>query len=121
MEKKIREYEKFIERTTKEKLSEAERSKLSRYHYEMLQNFQHERMFHLIVALFFTLMTVVFIFIAAWTMAAYDLHYEMTPLYILTILLAILTGFYVKHYYFLENHIQGLYKYTAKLSGVEKD
>lgn len=119
MEKRIREYEKFIKKETNKELSDSERKKLARYHYEMMESFQHERITHLIVALFFSLMTVTFLFIAAWTMANYNLRYELLPLYILTILLAILTGAYVRHYYFLENHIQGLYTYTAKIHGMK--
>ena len=115
MEKKIRNYEKFISETTAKKLNEAERIRLSQYHAEMMENFQHERLCHLIVTLFFAFITIAILFIVAWTTVAYKLDQEMIPLYILTIILAILTGFYVKHYYFLENHIQGLYEYTAKL------
>lgn len=121
MEKRIREYEIFIEKATKKKMSEAERDKLARYHFEMMESFQHERLIHLLVMLFFTLISVVFLFIAAWTTISYKLHYEMAPLYILTIILAVLTGFYVKHYYFLENHIQGLYKYTARLKDIKEE
>ncbi|MBP5647749.1 hypothetical protein J6X04_00430 [Candidatus Saccharibacteria bacterium] len=120
MEKKIKEYEKFIEKATREKLSEKEKANLAKYHSEMMESFQHERIIHLIVMLFFTLISVIFLFIAAWTTVSYKLHYEMLPLYVLTILLIILTGFYVKHYYFLENHIQGLYKYTAKLNDIKE-
>lgn len=119
MEKKIREYEKFIIKASSRDLTDAEREKLARYHFEMMESFQHERSMHLIVALFFTMMTVSFLFIAAWTTANYDLRQEMMPLYILTILLAILTGMYIKHYYFIENHIQSLYRFTFKLSGIE--
>ena len=115
MEKKIRDYEKIISEATDKKLSETERVRLSQYHSEMMESFQHERLCHLIVTLFFAFITIAILFIAAWTTVAYKLNQEMLPLYILTIILAILTGFYVKHYYFLENHIQGLYEYTVKL------
>ena len=118
MERKIREYEQFIAKATSEKLDEKKRERLARYHYEMMESFQHERIIHLIVTLFFSFVTIVFLFIAAWATVAYDLHQEMIVLLVLTAILATLTGFYVKHYYFLENHIQNLYRYTKKLSGV---
>ena len=118
MEKKIRQYEQFMAKVTSEKLDEKKREKLARYHFEMMESFQHERHIHLLVTLFFSFMTIVFLFIAAWATATYDLHQEMILLLILTAILATLTGFYVRHYYFLENHIQALYKYTRKLSGV---
>lgn len=115
MEKKLHEYEKQIEKKEKETTSPAERAKLAEYHKEMLANFQHERLIHLIVTLFFAMISVTFLFITAWAGVAYNFGKELLPLYILTALLTILTGFYVRHYYVLENHIQGLYKYTEKL------
>lgn len=118
MEKKIKEYEKFIAKAAEKKMTTEERARLGRYHFEMLESFQHERTIHLIVTLFFAMITVTFLFIAAWTTVAYDLRQEMMPLYILSIILAVLTGFYVRHYYFLENRIQELYKYMREIAGI---
>ena len=115
MEKRIRAYEEFIQKSTNKKLSESERGKLARYHFEMMESFQHERLIHLIVMFFFVLMTIVFLFVTTWVTATCDFQSAVVPLYILTLVLLVLTVFYVKHYYFLENHIQGLYDYTAKL------
>ena len=53
----------------------------------------------------------------AWEVVMNGWLLEMIPLYVLALILVILTGFYVKHYYFLENHIQGLYKYIEELGG----
>lgn len=53
----------------------------------------------------------------AWEVVMNGWLLEMIPLYVLALILVILTGFYVKHYYFLENHIQGLYKYIKELDG----
>ena len=53
MEDKIREYEKFIEKKTSGNLGPIERVKLAEYHKEMVANFQHERLVHLLVMLFF--------------------------------------------------------------------
>ena len=120
MEKRIRAYEKFIKKASGGELGEAERGRLARYHYEMMESFQHERLCHLLVMLFFVLVTVVFLLITAWTIAVSGFVVELLPLYVLVGLLVILTGCYVRHYYFLENHIQKLYDYTAKLSGVKE-
>ena len=117
MERKIREYEKFIAQEVKKDLTAAERKKLLETHVVMLESFQHERLIHLIVTLFFAFLAVEFILITMWTLVQFGLVIEMTPLYLVTLILAVLTGFYVKHYYFLENHIQGLYKYTAETRG----
>lgn len=113
MEKQILKYEKFIEREVKRDLSAEERERLMKLHAEMLKNFQKERSIHLNVTLFFALLTIVTVFMMAWATINYGWTLEMIPLYALTLILIILTGFYIKHYYFLENHIQGLYKYIS--------
>ena len=59
MEDKIREYEKFIKEKTSEKLGPIERVKLAEYHKEMVANFQHERLIHLIVTHLFAMITIV--------------------------------------------------------------
>lgn len=115
MEKKILEYEKFIEKESKRDLSREEREQLMKIHAEMLKNFQKERSIHLNVTLFFALLAIVAVCITAWEITMNGWMVEMIPLYILAIILVVLTGFYVKHYYFLENHIQKLYKYTKEL------
>lgn len=116
MEKKILEYEKFIEREAGRDLNVGERERLAKIHAEMLKNFQKERSIHLNVTLFFALLTIVAVCVTAWEITMKGWMVEMIPLYILAIILVVLTGFYVKHYYFLENHIQGLYKYTKELA-----
>lgn len=116
MEKKIREYEKFIAREVERAgVSAADRARLAELHREMVENFQHERLIHLLVTLFFALFAVGAMFVTAWAVLVYGLTVEMLPLYLLALILVVLTGCYVRHYYFLENHVQGLYKYTEKL------
>ena len=115
MEKQILEYEKFIAREVKRNLSVEERERLMGLHAEMLKNFQKERSIHLNVTLFFALLAIVAMGLVAWEVATDGWLLEMIPLYALALILVILTGFYVKHYYFLENHVQGLYKYVGEL------
>lgn len=118
MEKKILEYEKFIAKETgRSGMSAAERARLAELHQEMVMNFQHERLIHLIVTLFFATLMIVVLVVATWVTCRAGFMAEMIPVYILAIILVVLTGCYVRHYYFLENHIQGLYKYTEKLRG----
>lgn len=117
MEKKVREYEVFIEQASKKRLTNEERKGLAEYHALMVRNFQHERLIHLIVTLFFAFLTVVFALITVWSLATFGMIIELLPLYLIAFILVVLTGFYVRHYYFLENHTQGLYKYSEKLSG----
>jgi uncharacterized Tic20 family protein len=115
MKKKILAYEKFIASKVSDELNEKERAKLAELHSEMVRNFQHERLIHLIVTLFFAALTIVVVFLTAESISIDGLVAELIPLYILALLLIVLTACYIKHYYFLENHIQGLYKYTKKL------
>ena len=115
MEDKIREYEKFIEKKTSGNLGPIERVKLAEYHKEMVTNFQHERLVHLLVMLFFVSIALGLIGALAYYVAIFGWLPEMWPLYVLVGLVVILSVAYVKHYYFLENHIQKMYKYNRIL------
>ena len=44
-----------------------------------------------------------------------DYWMSFFPMMLATLIMWILSIFYVKHYYFLENHIQGLYDVSKKL------
>ena len=110
MERRIKDYEKYIEKAAKHPTAE-----LKQYHSEMLRNFQHERAMHLAVMLFFVAVTLVFIAIAVCgAFFIRDLLF-MILASIIAALLFITTVFYVRHYYFLENHIQKLYDISTKL------
>lgn len=115
MEDKIREYEKFIKEKTSEKLGPIERVKLAEYHKEMVANFQHERLIHLIVMFFFVAVALILLGFLGYDLAFYGFMPAMLPFYALTAIVVVLSFFYVKHYYFLENHIQELYKYNKIL------
>ena len=119
MEKQILKYEEFISREVKRDLSVEERERLVRLHSEMLKNFQKERSIHLNVTLFFALLAIVAVGLMAWEVVMNGWLLEMIPLYALVLIFVVLTGFYVKHYYFLENHIQGLYKYMKELEAFD--
>jgi hypothetical protein len=113
MENRIRKYEKFIN----EQLEKKTKSKnLWQYHREMVADFQHERLVHLLIMLFFiaiTLVTIVLSCILSFVTPT-ECWYFLIPLYVLDLLLIVLSVAYVKHYYFLENHIQKLYDLTEK-------
>ena len=110
METRIREYEEFIK-----KASKAPSKELAEYHQEMLQNFQHERAIHLAITLFFAGLTILSLAVAAILTLYIDSLMPLIPIYALSLILLILEIFYIKHYYFLENHIQALYDYSKKL------
>ncbi len=69
-------------------------------HLIKINFFQHERLIHLLVTLFYGLFTIIFILLTLY-------H----PLFfIITIIVLIFLIFYVIHYFFLENSVQYLYK-----------
>ena len=70
--------------------------------------FQHERLIHLIVTLFFSLFAIIFTFISLYTKNNY--------MYIITLILYVFVMFYIIHYYYLENGVQKLYKFFDKLN-----
>ena len=121
MEKMIKSYEQFIEKKASEKLSDANRGELVEYHKEMVTNFQHERLIHLLIMLFFITVALILLGILAWSIIMYGFILEMLAFYIMTGIVTILAIAYIKHYYFLENHIQNLYKYSAKLRGYKEE
>ena len=112
MEQRIKEYEEFIKKRV-DKPDE----KLISYHREMLANFQHERLVHLIIMLFFVAITFVVTAICIFTLATMKsmMVLEFLPMIIAAVLLWVLSFFYVRHYYFLENHVQALYNISKEL------
>ena len=120
MEKKIREYEKFIEKKAGDNLGPIERVKLAEYHKEMMANFQHERLIHLIVTFFFVSVTLILLAVFMCSFANLGIVVELIPFYVLTGLMTGLSAAYVKHYFFLENHVQKLYKYSQILRFTDK-
>lgn len=109
MEQRIKSYEKYIEAAAKHPTKE-----LLIYHQEMVKNFQHERAIHLAITLFFVTFAAILIVAALCSVA-----FVGAPLSIGMLALAgtitTISGFYIKHYYFLENHVQKLYDVTEKI------
>ena len=72
---------------------------------EKINDFQHERLIHLLVTLFYAIFTFV---ILAFGFISYLF---LIPFFILIIFLI----FYVKHYFFLENSVQYIYTLYDKI------
>ena len=69
--------------------------------------FQHERLIHLLVTLFFSLFAVVLTYLSF-----------NNPMYsLIDLAIIVILAFYIKHYYFLENSVQYLYKLYDKING----
>lgn len=80
---------------------------LAREHLVKIEFFQHERLVHLIVMVLFALMTL-------GTLIAFVVT-ESVGLLVLTVLFVGLLIPYIRHYYFLENQTQELYKDYDKI------
>lgn len=117
MEKRVREYEKFIQSELKN--SKVQKERLKEYHLEMVRCFQHERLVHLIIMWWFVIFATVLLVATGWTLTLeIQEWWSLIPLWGLTAIVVIMTGFYVKHYYFLENHVQKLYDLTKQIIGL---
>ena len=74
--------------------------KLIETHLEKIRFFQHERLIHLFVTLFYALFVLFFLVISM-----------TNPLFIIIFyILLVFLIFYVRHYFFLENGVEYLYK-----------
>lgn len=114
MKNKMKEYEEFI----RKEIAKGDWGKdLLLFHEEMVRCFQHERLVHLIIMLFFVAVDLVLIFLTMILIGNLGGEWlVMWPLYLITLIVTVLAVAYVKYYYFLENHVQGLYRLTAVLS-----
>jgi len=132
MDKKLKLYEQFmnneiykLEKKLKSPKGESEIGlfhknikKISIYHNETIRNFQHERLVHLIVTLFFAGLLIIFGF-APLFITPLITDNDYTPLNALFIAINLILStteiFYIRHYYKLENGTQKLYELSDKL------
>ena len=88
-------------------------------HTQILQQFQHERLIHLLVTMFFALFLIIF-FIFTTTLFLILSPSPWSTIFtysaaLITLVLLIVTIFYIHHYYQLENGVQKLEEITPKL------
>lgn len=116
MDKKLKACIEYIEKEYKNKKASSE---LIDFHLQMVQHFQHERLVHLIVTMFFALFLLIFfamfIFMSITLTKCGEVLIIGTGL--ITLILLITTLFYVAHYYKLENGTQRLEDMTRRLYG----
>lgn len=108
----MKEYlKKYIEMVDKNLESEITKEMIDN-HLIKIGFFQHERLVHLIVTLSYALFLLLAVFIGL-----------VIPLFmIVVVIFLIFLVFYVKHYFFLENGVQYLYKqYDAMLKKFNKN
>ncbi len=79
-------------------------------HLTKIQFFQHERLIHLLVTLFYAL-----IFLICLALSIYIWTFAIVSLILICFLIP-----YILHYFFLENNVQYLYKQYDKMKEVLK-
>lgn len=107
MGKKLRAYLVQVEDLLKHDLSEEQRKSHKEDLLVHIHFFQHERLIHLIVTVTVALLTLLSFL---GTLAIPD-----NRMYIVLPVLVVLLGFYIAHYYVLENGVQKLYEFYDKL------
>lgn len=80
-------------------------------HLIKIEFFQHERLIHLLVTLFYGLISIVFIALGI-------LHFMFLPI---AIIVLVFLMFYIVHYFRLENGVQYLYKQYDRMLDKCKD
>ena len=104
----MKEYMKKYINETDEYIKQKDHKNLDKYMDEFLTKvkfFQHERLIHLLVTLFYAIFCVIF-------MVLITLSWIFVPI---ALLLMIFLIFYVFHYFFLENAVQYMYQQYDKL------
>ncbi len=101
MTKYFRAYLAFLEKSLQNDNTDWQR--LLQIHTQKIHDFQHERLAHLLVM----------ILVALCTLACFLVIFITDKISIipLALVLLVLLGFYIRHYYFLENKVQALYRY----------
>ncbi len=79
-------------------------------HLIKISFFQHERLIHLLVTLAYG----IFLFLSVM------ISFTNFLFTIVTLLITVILVFYVRHYFFLENHVQYLYKQYDQMKSLVK-
>ena len=112
----IKAYLSYIESFIKNRLETASDEEIEKVLSEFetkIAYFQHERLIHLIVTMFFALFTLMQFALIFMIRDVWDLI--ITAVFLMAvILLCVLIG-YICHYYFLENSVQKMYRLRDKI------
>jgi len=113
MEKHIAEHYQAVSQRLAAAKSQTDLEKLARYHRTRVQEFQHERLIHLLVTFFFAGL---FLASLAAFLATAAMGLAMNCLLgLLALILFVLELAYIRHYYQLENGVQRLYELTVMI------
>lgn len=97
----LKEYMNYIAHRLEKCSSPAEAEEVLAEHRDKIAFMQHERLVHFLVTMLFAIILVIFTAVQFFT--------ESLGLLILITIIIVLTAFYIKHYYFLENTVQKMY------------
>lgn len=95
-------YMKYIQDRLEKCGTSSEMDEILAEHLDKISFMQHERIVHFLVTMLFSIILAIFIAVLIFTP-------NIPSLLLVTIILVLLI-FYIKHYYFLENTVQKMYK-----------
>lgn len=95
-------YMKYIQHRLEGCSSLEELDEIMSEHKDKIAFMQHERIVHFLVTMLFAIILTIFM--------AVTIFKSSIPVLILVTMILVLLGFYIKHYYFLENTVQKMYK-----------
>ena len=97
----LKKYMEETQRRLKEYADKAELEEIFSEHKDKIAFMQHERIVHFLVTMMFAIILSIFVCAFLFT--------ENPALLLLVVIIMVLLGFYIKHYYFLENTVQKMY------------
>jgi len=110
MTKEIRAYLALLEQFFSAEHTDVELLKFRAELLKRIEFYQHERLIHLIVTMSF----------AVFFLLSLMMYFSVGQigLLLLSVIFLVMTAAYIKHYYFLENSVQRMYKYYYKIEKV---
>ena len=95
-------YMKYVQERLEKCTGAEELGEIMAEHKDKIAFMQHERIVHFLVTMMFALILAIFIAVLVFT--------SNIPVLILVTMILVLLMFYIKHYYFLENTVQKMYR-----------
>jgi len=115
MKKVIKEHIDFIENILQKENVNFDWCALSDFNKTQIKFFQHERLIHLLVTLFFGLMFFGSIAIELLLNICSNSMFFSVSFSVISAILLVTLIFYILHYFFLENNIQKLYQLEKEI------
>ena len=128
MDKKLCEHREYVAREIgklEKKFCGERAAALLAYHQDMVKNFQHERLIHLMVTLFYAGMMFGGMGVFVWVLSVVEMSSWAGAVIVggtgfVAVVVLVTTLFYVRHYYRLENGCAKLYELTEELFKIQR-